>query len=601
MAEDVAQLQIDLIAKIDKLVTGLNKADRKIKDTSQKAVKHNKKLQGAFRDTAGAIAAIQGPLGPLAGRVNALGASVGRAGIIMTGFGVAMFGATVLAKKAIGAASKYNSEMKTLEGIVLATGHAAGYTAGEIDKMAKSLGEDTLTSASAAREAAGVIATFKSISGDAFKTTLSLAQDMSQAGFGALKQTSLQLAKALEEPVIGLNALRRSGVSFTEQQKKIIKHFAETNQKAKAQAMILDAVNKQVGGAGKKAAEGLAGAMDTLGERVERAWALLGNSAPVELATRAITSLSEAILSFVDPAERAAEAQSKFNDFIQPSYQMLRRLGIAVDEVDPTNLEQVNAVLAEMKKAGIDALANAPYAAMQEEISNAAFYVDLYTKSLWDQEAASKRTGEETRALQEKIASYQKTVDETSAALAEKSTAALAAEQADAKLAAQADAHAEAEKRKKEALKAAAKAAEDAMKQLEKIMEVADPMSAAIESQSNLIHQLQLKLDAGTMSAQAFHEAMVAIGTVGPVTALEEEEQSEADKEREKAAEKLAVLEEKYMSEEELLAVHLGQEAQIIADALAAKAITEDILVTIGKDIATVDIESTVGASTYKA
>ena len=76
----------------------------------------------------------------------------------------------------------------------------------------------------------------------------------------------MQLGKALEEPEIGLSALRRVGVSFTEEQKEQIKVLDFVGKKMESQAIMMKALNEQVGGAGVSAAGGLAGALDTLNE-----------------------------------------------------------------------------------------------------------------------------------------------------------------------------------------------------------------------------------------------------------------------------------------------------------------------------------------------
>jgi hypothetical protein len=111
--------------------------------------------------------------------------------------------------------------------------------------------------------------TFKSITGDAFKDALRLAQDLAEVGFGDLKMGATQLGKALEDPIVGLGALRRVGVSFTDAQKEMIKVLTMTGRKAEAQRIILDALDEQVGGAGVKAATGLAGAIDSLRENLD--------------------------------------------------------------------------------------------------------------------------------------------------------------------------------------------------------------------------------------------------------------------------------------------------------------------------------------------
>ncbi|MGY9060458.1 MAG: hypothetical protein ACKVHI_11815, partial [Candidatus Puniceispirillales bacterium] len=77
------------------------------------------------------------------------------------------------------------------------------------------------------------------------------------------------LGKALEDPITGLGALRRVGISFTDSQKEMIKVLTMTGRKVEAQRLILKALDEQVGGAAVKAATGLAGAIDSLGENLD--------------------------------------------------------------------------------------------------------------------------------------------------------------------------------------------------------------------------------------------------------------------------------------------------------------------------------------------
>ena len=165
-------------------------------------------------------------------------------------------------------AQKLEEQMGTLEAVIKSTGEAAGLTADDIVQMSKRLDEQTLGSAESFRTAATSLLTFKSVSHDAFETTLSLAQDLASAGFGTLETNAIQLGKALEDPVKGLNSLSRSGVTFAASERELIKTLVETGQQAKAQGIILEALANQVGGAGAGAGGGLSGAIDLVGKRM---------------------------------------------------------------------------------------------------------------------------------------------------------------------------------------------------------------------------------------------------------------------------------------------------------------------------------------------
>jgi hypothetical protein len=272
MASNLATIRVELIANAQKFKSNIDKASTSLKKVNKSSVttaKGASKLQAKMRDVAGSIAAVQGPLGPVAGRLNAIGAIMGRVslkGLAMTGaFVAAGFALTKLIKNV----TAVQTQMLKLEGILKATGGAAGLSLSEIENISTEIGVATLASTSKVRDAAGIMLTFKSITGDAFKDALRLAQDLAEVGFGDLKMGATQLGKALEDPIVGLGALRRVGVSFTDAQKEMIKVLTMTGRKAEAQRIILDALDQQVGGAGVKAATGLAGAIDSLREKLD--------------------------------------------------------------------------------------------------------------------------------------------------------------------------------------------------------------------------------------------------------------------------------------------------------------------------------------------
>ena len=241
---------------VRKKTTQLNNATRKTADGA-------KNLQERFRRASQSIAAIQGPLGPVAGRITSLGTIIGNVGLKTAITTLAIAGLAFALKSAITTAGRAERQFAKLEGILNATGSAAGLTLQEIEKLAQEIGIQTLASTQGVRDAAGVLLTFKSITGETFKDALRLSQDLAEVGFGTVKTAALQLGKALEEPEIGLSALRRVGVSFTEQQKEQIKTLDFLGKKQQAQSIILDVLNDQVGKTGVIAATGLAGATDT--------------------------------------------------------------------------------------------------------------------------------------------------------------------------------------------------------------------------------------------------------------------------------------------------------------------------------------------------
>jgi len=103
--------------------------------------------------------------------------------------------------------------------------------------------------------------TFKEIAssagevGGAFDRATAAAIDLAAAGFGEAESNAVQLGKALNDPIKGITALTRSGVTFTEAEKEKIKVLTESGNVLEAQDMILQAIETQVGGTAEATAD----------------------------------------------------------------------------------------------------------------------------------------------------------------------------------------------------------------------------------------------------------------------------------------------------------------------------------------------------------
>lgn len=149
-----------------------------------------------------------------------------------------------------------------LEQVIRATGMAAGFTAEELKKEAEALQSLTKFGDEAVIELQALLATFREIKGDEFKDATALVLDMATL-FGDTKSAAIQLGKALNDPIKGITALTRVGITFTEEQKKQIKNAQEQGRIAEAQRVILKELENQFGGVAAAAA-------DTIGGRFEQ-------------------------------------------------------------------------------------------------------------------------------------------------------------------------------------------------------------------------------------------------------------------------------------------------------------------------------------------
>jgi hypothetical protein len=163
------------------------------------------------------------------------------------------------------------------EQVIKSTGKAAGLTAEEISKMSQELQDFTTFAADAIQSGANLLLTFTKIGKETFPRATEVMLDMATAMGTGLKESAIQLGKALNDPVLGVSALTRVGVQFTEQQKAQIKVFVETNEIAKAQAIILKELETQMGGAAKAAAQGT-GAFIQLNEVLGNIFSKIGEN-----------------------------------------------------------------------------------------------------------------------------------------------------------------------------------------------------------------------------------------------------------------------------------------------------------------------------------
>ncbi len=90
--------------------------------------------------------------------------------------------------------------------------------------------------------------------GGNFDRATAAAVDLAAAGFGSAETNAAQLGKALNNPIRGITALTRSGITFTDQEKDKLRQLVESNRMMEAQQVILKAIETQVGGAAQATA-----------------------------------------------------------------------------------------------------------------------------------------------------------------------------------------------------------------------------------------------------------------------------------------------------------------------------------------------------------
>jgi hypothetical protein len=179
---------------------------------------------------------------------------------------------------AVKAAAESEQAQAQLAAVLKSTGEAAGLTADELNKMSEALARQTTFDDEAITGAQSLLLTFTSIGKEVFPEAIKTIADMSQALGQDLKGSTIQLGKALNDPIAGISALSKVGVSFNEQQKETIKTMVESGNVMGAQKLILAELSKEFGGSAAAAANTLAGQITQLKNEFGNLLEEIGNS-----------------------------------------------------------------------------------------------------------------------------------------------------------------------------------------------------------------------------------------------------------------------------------------------------------------------------------
>lgn len=140
------------------------------------------------------------------------------------------------------------------EAVIKSTGGAANVSAKQVDDLANAISKKTAVDDEAIKTGANLLLTFTNVKNevgegrDVFNRATQTITDMAAAMGTDAKGSAIQLGKALNDPIKGVSALGEVGVTFTDQQKKMIETMVKAGDTAGAQGVILDELAKEFGG-----------------------------------------------------------------------------------------------------------------------------------------------------------------------------------------------------------------------------------------------------------------------------------------------------------------------------------------------------------------
>jgi hypothetical protein len=221
----------------------------------------------------------------------------------IAGAAVAAFGAVIVTSaKALSRIQTINAQTNA---VLKSMGTTANGSAKDIENLAGRLEVLTATEAETIQQGANLLLTFGNIqnqvgkNNDIFDRAVAVSVDLARAMGTDASGEAIRLGKALNDPVKGIAALTRVGVSFTQQQKDQIKSLQESGDLLGAQKIILAELQAQFGGSGAAYAKTFAGQIDLLNHEL----GALGEEATLVV----MPALQELVSAFRDIAPEAGE------------------------------------------------------------------------------------------------------------------------------------------------------------------------------------------------------------------------------------------------------------------------------------------------------
>jgi hypothetical protein len=216
----------------------------------------NVEILGEFKKLTNATKGAEGTLGKLNDKVNSVSKGIGRA---IGGLAVALGFTGIVSglKDAVRGAEEAKVANDRIDAIAKSMDLFGNNTKRTTDRIKEFADTQELlvgVEAEVIKATQAKLLTFKEVAssadrmGGAFDRATILAQDLAAAGFGEATANATQLGKALNDPTKGITALTRVGLTFTEEQKKVIKSLQDTGDMAGAQTIILEELERQVGG-----------------------------------------------------------------------------------------------------------------------------------------------------------------------------------------------------------------------------------------------------------------------------------------------------------------------------------------------------------------
>jgi hypothetical protein len=231
-------------------------------------------------------------------------------------------GLGIAARKAFSEFEEAERATRQTEAVLKSTGGAAGVTAKHIEQLANKISLKSGKDDEAIQSAENLLLTFTSVrnevgkGNDVFDQATTVVADMSAALGQDFKASTIQVGKALQDPIKGITALRRVGVNFNETQTETVKKMVESGNQLGAQKFILRELRTEFEGS----AEAQATASDKMRVAINNLLESFGKAFGP-----ALSDAFQGLANFITQMQTGVGVGGKFADVI-------RGIGTAIED-----------------------------------------------------------------------------------------------------------------------------------------------------------------------------------------------------------------------------------------------------------------------------
>lgn len=198
--------------------------------------------------------AVSSAPGGLGGLLRMLATPAGLAGIAITAVGVAAVGTAL-------AVDHLNAKLKELDDLSKGVGRSSGLTANQLNEIAKQGAVAGNTTRGQARDMAEALLETGQVGGKVFADLIAIQRRYAKATGEDLPAAQQELAKAVADPIKGLDLLNDKFGNLSASQQQAIRDAVAAGDTEKAQALVTAGLTNAVGGL-SASLQGLGGAFD---------------------------------------------------------------------------------------------------------------------------------------------------------------------------------------------------------------------------------------------------------------------------------------------------------------------------------------------------